>query len=226
MTAVTLKPACAAQSDNHVLLAPNNQLHSSMTLLRNKETSHRDFVLAFQKVAAQLVAKALDFVPVEVETIVTPTGTTYTGCKQTAKVCGISILRAGASLEDAFRNAYNGPVSFGKLLIQRDEETALPKYLYSKFPSGMSQSIVFLLEPMLATGGSICKAVELVLERGVPESNIVIVNVMSSRFALSVVGDRFPQLKIVTAAIDETLNSQKFIEPGLGDFGDRFYCTD
>lgn len=64
---------------------------------------------------------------------------------------------------------------------------------------------------MLATGGSICKAVELVLEQGVPESNIVIVNVMSSRFALNVVGEKFPQLRIVTAAIDETLNSQKYV---------------
>jgi len=97
---------------------------------------------------------ALDFIPAEATNVISPTGTTYQGMRHTTSVCGVSILRAGASLENAMRRGYtydhlnmfwiplivseSGPLSFGKILIQRDEETCLPTLFYSKFPPNIT----------------------------------------------------------------------------------------
>ncbi|OAL55162.1 PRTase-like protein [Pyrenochaeta sp. DS3sAY3a] len=228
-TTELLKPARLAAIDKErtqcSILQENNQLLSSMTILRDKTTSDVDFARVFRRVAAQLMTEALNFVPTETSDIITPTGAKFSGKKQTKKVCGVSILRAGASLEQALREAYEGPCSFGKILIQRDEETCKPVCLYSKLPASITQSTVLILEPMLATGGSIMKAVGIILERGVLEEDIVIVSVLASRQALGIIGETYPRLVIVVAAVDENLTSKKYIEPGLGDFGDRYYGT-
>ncbi|KAF5641677.1 methylmalonate-semialdehyde dehydrogenase (acylating) [Fusarium sp. NRRL 25303] len=122
----------------------------------------------------------------------------------------------------------SGPLSFGKILIQRDEENCLPTHLYSNLTSHISDSEldVFIREPMLATGGSICKAIDIVAERGVALQRIVIVSILASEQAVQLVLERYPGLHVVTAAIDENLKTKEQIEPGLGDFGDRFFGTD
>ncbi|KAG9594228.1 hypothetical protein KCU77_g2382, partial [Aureobasidium melanogenum] len=119
----------------------------------------------------------------------------------------------------------DGPLSFGKILIQRDEETCLPALLYSKFPSDLAEQAILILEPILATGGSICTAIDLIISKGVPEDNIIVANLITSRKAIEIVTSRYPKLRIVTAAIDEKLNAKCQLEPGVGDFGDRFYGT-
>lgn len=127
-----------------------------------------------------------------------------------------------------------GPLSFGKLLVQRDEKTYQSKFLYSKLPPRISEdgkrhpfsikpsiapankpnlrlydTVVLLLEPMLATGGSITKVVEILIEKGVAPENIVLANVIASKQGLDTVVKRFPDLKIVTAALDPDLTPSK-----------------
>ncbi|CAM1505928.1 Fc.00g115650.m01.CDS01 [Cosmosporella sp. VM-42] len=208
-----------------VVLPQGNHLLSSMTKLRNSETATKEFFDAFEIVSSQLIASALDSLPTEAVDVVTPTGGIFKGTKQVTHVCGVSILRAGASFETVLRNLYTGPLSFGKILIQRNEETSLPYHLYSNFPRGVAEMTVFLLEPMLATGASACMAVDKVRASGVPERNIVFVNLLASREGLSILTTRHPEMHVVTAAIDEELTASKHITPGLGDFGDRFYGT-
>lgn len=82
-----------------------------------------------------------------------------------------------------------------------------------------------LVDPMLATGGSAIKAVEVLLEAGVPEEKILFVNVVSCPEGLQALQKRFPRVRIITCAIDSHLNDQKYIVPGLGDYGDRYYST-
>ncbi|EXJ90482.1 uracil phosphoribosyltransferase [Capronia coronata CBS 617.96] len=213
------------QNAQVVVLSPNKQLLCAMTVLRDQETETPAFVSAFQLVAHQLMTAALDLVPTESLVVITPTKSVYRGMRPTRRVCGISILRAGASMEDSLRQSYSGPLSFGKILIQRDEETCLPTHLYSKFPKDIANRFVLILEPMLATGGSASKAIDLILEAGVPEQDIVFVNVMASRKGIEVLTRQFPRLKIVTAAVDDDLTASGHIAPGLGDFGDRYYGT-
>ncbi|KAL4777048.1 uracil phosphoribosyltransferase-domain-containing protein [Aspergillus nidulans var. acristatus] len=168
---------------------------------------------------------ALDLLPTERLTIRTPTGWTYEGRRQVKPVCGVSILRAGASFETALRRAYGENLSMGKLLIQRNEETSLPVHLYSKLPAGITEQSVLILEPMLATGGSAIKAIDVLKEKGVREEDIVFVNLVASKKGLETIMQQFPRLRLVTAAVDEALTVSNHIAPGLGDFGDRFYGT-
>ncbi|RHZ49391.1 uracil phosphoribosyltransferase [Aspergillus thermomutatus] len=213
------------KQDQVILLPQNRQLLTLMTIIRDVNTTGTLFTSTVEKVARQLVTLAVDSVPTEKHTVQTPVGESYSGWRPAQEVCGVSILRAGASMEQALRDTWVGPLSFGNILIQRDEETSLPQFLYCKLPSQISRCRVLLLEPMLATGGSLIKAIEILIERGVPEQEIVLVNVVASKQGLERVMGRFPLLRIVTAAVDENLTSKNYISPGLGDFGDRFYGT-
>jgi uracil phosphoribosyltransferase len=116
-------------------------------------------------------------------------------------------------------------IRIGKILIQRNEETAEPILFYSKLPKDIANRYVLLLDPMLATGGSVCKAIEVLKEKGVNEKKIIFINLISCPEGIKKVFKEFPNVKIVTGFIDKKLNSKAYILPGLGDFGDRYFGT-
>lgn len=116
-------------------------------------------------------------------------------------------------------------VKIGKILIQRDEHTAQPTLYFAKLPTDIAERWVLLLDPMLATGGSCVKAIEVLLEHGVKEERIIFVNLIAAPEGVVALTQRFPQIKILTTALDEKLNHQKYILPGIGDFGDLYYGT-
>ncbi|EAU32682.1 hypothetical protein ATEG_07298 [Aspergillus terreus NIH2624] len=120
--------------DTITILDQDAPLLHLMTIIRNVNTDHRDFCSAVEKVARRLVSTALNHVPIEPYTITTPINTTYQGVRFTKGVCGVSILRAGTSMEQVLRETWMGPLSFGKLLIQRDETTCRAEIYYSKLP--------------------------------------------------------------------------------------------
>jgi len=115
-------------------------------------------------------------------------------------------------------------VRIGKILIQRNEETAMPKLFYAKLPEDVASRYVLLLDPMLATGGSAIKAVEVLLEHGVPEHRIIFINLIAAPEGLKAFCSKYPSLRVITGWIDEGLNERAYIIPGLGDFGERRYC--
>ena len=117
-------------------------------------------------------------------------------------------------------------VRIGKILIQRDTVTKLPHLYYSKLPMDIARRHVLLLDPMLATGGTALAAIEVLLEKGVPAENIVFINVLSAPEGIAVVQDRYPSVRMVTSSIEERLNENAFMLPGIGDFGDRYFGTD
>ncbi|KXJ93336.1 uracil phosphoribosyltransferase [Microdochium bolleyi] len=226
-TAPPTEAATSYDAGRVCVLPPGNALKSAMTVLRDMSTECRQFTDTVERVSDMLVSAAVDMIPTQDFEVQTPTGARFAGSKHTEPVCGISILRAGASIENALRRVYQGPLCFGKILIQRDEETSKPHFLYSKFPSKIESATVLILEPMLATGGSAVMAIDkLKTLGGVPEDKIIFVNILASRRGVGRLMDRFPKLRIVTAAIDEELTvPSNHISPGLGDFGDRFYGT-
>lgn len=89
----------------------------------------------------------------------------------------------------------------------------------------LSQRYVFLLDPMLATGGSAIQAIKVLLSRGVVEEKIVFINLVASPEGIEAITSAFPKMTIVTAQVDEGMNEKKYILPGLGDFGDRYFGT-
>ena len=139
----------------------------------------------------------------------------------------VSIIRAGDSLLDAVRFCLPS-VRVGKILIQRDEESREKKPIlyYTKFPKDISKKSILLVDPMLASGGSALCAIKCLLDHGVKEEKIIFINVISCPEGIRNLHFLYPKVKIVTAAIDEKLNENKYIVPGLGDWGDRFYGTD
>lgn len=176
-----------------------------------------------------LAEETIAELPSEKHDIETPCGP-YSGVRllnQPNQICAVSIIRSGDALVESFRECLPG-VTVGKILIQRNEESEEKeaKYYYSKMPKDIRNMDIVLCDPMLATGGSAKAAIEvLVKEYNVETKKIVFANMISCPEGLKAMGDAYPEIKIVTACIDECLNNDKYIVPGLGDYGDRFFNT-
>jgi uracil phosphoribosyltransferase len=140
------------------------------------------------------------------------------------RVCAVDIVRSGGILLEAVRKVCPDSKT-AKILIQRDEETALPKLFYSNLPPNITDLSVVLCDPMLATGGSALMAIKVLTDAGVREQDILFINVVSCPEGLRALAEKAPGVRVLTAAVDEGLNEQKFIVPGLGDYGDRYYGT-
>lgn len=197
------------------------------SIIRDKNTNQRDYVIAADRLMAMLAEEGLARLPcVTDKLIVTPLGE-YNGMSVPPpdKICCVDIMRSGCILLEAVRRVV--PASrTAKILIQRDEETTEAKLFYSKLPANIQNLHVMLCDPMLATGGSAVLAIEVLKNAGVKEENILFLNVVSSPEGLKRLAERVPGVTIVTAALDTHLNAQKYICPGLGDFGDRYYGTE
>jgi len=210
---------------SNVLALPRTaQLAALMTTIRDKDTPRGAFIFTSDRIIRLLVEEGLNHLPVVPKQVKTPTGDTFDGVAFEGKICGVSIVRAGEAMEAGLRDVCRS-VRIGKILIQRDENTAQPKLFYSKLPEDIAERYVLLLDPMLATGGSAIRAIEVLREHQVPEERITFISLVSSPEGIRAVHERFPQVKLVTAWIDKGLNDRSFIVPGLGDFGDRYFSS-
>ncbi|KAK9386122.1 uracil phosphoribosyltransferase-domain-containing protein [Lipomyces mesembrius] len=206
---------------NVTVLLQTPQLIALYTIIRDIKTQRADFVFYSNRIIRILVEEGLNHLPVQATSVSTPTDLTYKGLKFEGKICGVSIMRAGESMEQGLRDCCRS-VRIGKILIQRDEETAEAKLFYEKLPEDIKDRYVLLLDPMLATGGSAIMAVDVLIAKGVPVERILFLNLISSPEGIDVFAKKFPKLKVITGFIDEGLNEQKFVVPGLGDFGDSW----
>lgn len=197
------------------------------SIIRDKKTTQRDYVNASDRLMAILAEEGLARLPCVVDTkIETPCGE-YNGLTPppSDKICCVDIIRSGGILLEAVRRVAPDSKT-AKILIQRDEKTAEAHWLYTKLPANIKDLHVILCDPMLATGGSAALAIEkLKQDGGVKEENILFLNVVSCPEGLRHLAEKYPGVRIVTAGLDEKLNELKFIVPGLGDFGDRYYGT-
>ena len=101
----------------------------------------------------------------------------------------------------------------------------MPEYFYHKFPKDLKERTVVIVDPMVATGGSLIKCIDYLVDTGVKDENIRFVNMFSVKEGLTAVNEKYPGVKIYTAEIDPILDENKYIIPGVGDFGDRFFNT-
>ncbi|KAF4548001.1 Uracil phosphoribosyltransferase-like protein [Elsinoe fawcettii] len=208
--------------DNIHVLPQTPQLIALLTMIRDKNTKRADFIFYSNRIIRLLVEEGLNHLPVIPKTITTPVGRTYDGVKFEGQICGVSIMRAGESMEQGLRDCCRS-VRIGKILIQRDEETSQPRLFYDKLPEDIKDRWVLLLDPMLATGGSALMAVEVLLKKGVPEERILFLNLIASPEGAENFAKKYPKVRIVTAFVDSGLDERNYIVPGLGDFGDRFF---
>ncbi|MFC4586538.1 uracil phosphoribosyltransferase [Sphaerisporangium corydalis] len=225
MSVTTVSPAEHHVDGNVHVLPQTNHLRALHTIIRDRTARREDLVFHSRRIMRLLIETGLDLLPYEKAEVETPVGSTYDGLRLTSKICGVSIIRAGDSMETELRTIIPS-VRIGKILIQRDKVTKLPQLYYSHLPADIAERHVLLLDPMLATGGTALAAIQLLLDKGVREEHIVFINLLTVPEGIAVLHDRFPNVKLVTSAVDRQLNENAYMIPGIGDFGDRFFGTD
>ena len=206
------------------VLPQTNLLRSFHAMIRDRNAAQEDFVFYSNRLIRRLLETGLELLPFEPRAVTTPVGAVYDGLKLAATLCAVPVIRAGESMEGELRAMMPG-LKVGKILIQRDRKSKLPKLFYSHLPDDIGDRHVFLLEPMLATGGSALAAIRVLLEAGVPERNIIFINLLASPVGLERVTTAHPDLRIVTSSVEAELNEHAFMVPGIGDFGDRYFGT-
>ncbi|TPX15142.1 uncharacterized protein E0L32_004700 [Thyridium curvatum] len=220
------KPTATVSTDvdfeTVTVLPQTPQLIALLTKIRDVQTERGDFIFYSNRIIRLLVEEGLNHLPTVEHTVTTPVGRPYAGLMFQGKICGVSIMRAGEAMEQGLRDCCRS-VRIGKILIQRDEESAQPKLFYDKLPEDIAERWVLLLDPMFATGGSAIMAVEVLKSRGVPEERILFLNLIASPQGIKNFATKFPRLRVVTAFVDQGLDEKNYIIPGLGDFGDRYY---
>jgi len=195
-----------------------------MTILRDKDTSMLQFRNAAHQLALILAQKALSYVPVKDRTVTTPLEQPFVGNELACPVTLVPILRSGLALLPAFLE-YFSTARIGILGLKRDEKTAVAHWYYKNMPNLSTDEIVVVLDPMLATGGSLLEALTFITNMGVDQKRILYAGVISAQAGVDAVQERYPHIKMIIADGDKELNSAKYIVPGLGDFGDRFFGT-
>ena len=196
-------------------------VHDALVELRDRNTPPEHFRRAANRISVLLAAEALREVPSTSVTVETPIGPAP-GRRLKHNVVVVPVLRAGLGMLDAVLELVPD-ARVGHIGLQRDEETAVASRYYSKFPAGLDQSYVLMIDPMLATGGSAVEAINLIQAAGAKDIRIVCI--VAAPEGVAVVQQHHPQVSIYTPVIDSHLNAQKYIVPGLGDFGDRLYGT-
>lgn len=191
-----------------------------LTILRDRETEPPQFRQIAERLGYLLVAEALSDMPIDSVDIETPLEATV-GTKLHRPVVAVAVLRAGLGLlESVLTLVPDAAIGFAG--VQRDEETAEPIEYYTKFPT-LDPARVLILEPMLATGGSLSWAIDKVKENGARD--ITAVCVVAAPEGVDRMKKDHPNVRIVAASLDRELNEQFYIAPGLGDMGDRLFGT-
>jgi uracil phosphoribosyltransferase len=205
----------------NVTLIEHPVINRDLTILRDVSTNTSDFRGALKRVAVILAYHALKEMPQRTLPVQTPIEET-TGYEIDQDVMVVPILRAGLGLSDALLQ-FIPDAKVGHLGMYRDEETLEPVDYYSNIPKGVEEDMVLVVDPMLATGGSADDA--LTFLKGEGAQHLRFVSLICAPEGLQHIEDKHPDVHITTAAIDEKLNDDGFIVPGLGDAGDRYFGT-
>ena len=197
-------------------------IQHKLAILRDKNTGTKEFRALVNEIAGLMCYEAtrnLPTVEVEVETPIC-----VAKCRMLAgkKLAIVPILRAGLGMVDAMVDMIPS-AKIGHIGLYRDPETHLPVEYYCKLPEDIENRQVYVVDPMLATGGSAVAAIDFLKARGC--KNIIMMNIIGCPEGIQAVQEAHPDVDIFLAACDERLNEHKYIIPGLGDAGDRIFGT-
>jgi uracil phosphoribosyltransferase len=193
----------------------------ALTSLRDRHTTPGQFRLLAHRVSLILAIEATRKLPMTLARVETPLEPAR-GEVIDGDVVVVPVLRAGLGMVDAVLELL--PYArVGHIGLQRDERTAVASQYYSKLPGDLSVSTALIVDPMLATGGSAVAAIAMLQRAGCRDIRLVCI--VAAPEGVAAVETAAPEVHIFTPALDRGLNDQKFILPGLGDFGDRLYGT-
>ncbi|QVK21535.1 uracil phosphoribosyltransferase [Mycoplasmatota bacterium] len=192
-----------------------------LKIIRDETTGTKDFRQAVNEVGGLMAYEVTRDLPTKEVRVKTPI------CETTSRVLAkevviVPILRAGIGMVDGIHNLI--PIAkIGHIGMYRDEETLVPNEYYAKFPEEMPESAVLLVDPMIATGGSVVMAIDAIKKRGAKD--IRLVGLVAAPEGVKRINEEHPDVDIYVAALDEKLNDVGYIVPGLGDCGDRLFGT-
>jgi uracil phosphoribosyltransferase len=196
-------------------------LADRLAVLRAAGTTHGQFRQALYEASAILAVEAARELPVTEVSVETPLETT-TGSRLPAEIAVVPVLRAGLGMVEGFLRLLPD-ARVGHLGMQRDEEELTPRDYYERLPAQLADAYVYLLDPMLATGGSAVHALDRLREAGA--ERLALICLVAAPEGLAAVEAAHPDVTVWTAAVDRQLDERGYIRPGLGDAGDRVFGT-
>ncbi len=207
-------------SQLHVIDHP--MIQHKLTIMREKNTGSKDFRELLKEISLLMGYEVTRDLPLSEVEIETPICKTIAHKVSGRKLAIVPILRAGMGMVDGLLTLV--PVAkVGHIGLYRNEETHKPVVYYCKLPEDINQRMVVVTDPMLATGGSSCDALTMLKERGC--SNIRLMCLVAAPEGIAKVQKEHPDVDIYVAAVDDHLNENAYIVPGLGDAGDRIFGT-
>ena len=205
-----------------VFIMDHPLVHHKLAVMRNKETPVKEFRELVNEIAGLMCYEATRDLPLMDVEVETPVATAH--CKMLAgkKLAIVPILRAGLGMVDALVDLIPS-AKIGHIGLYRDPETHEPVEYYCKLPEDIGNRVTFVVDPMLATGGSAVAAINFLKKHGCKK--IIMMNVIGCPEGIKRVQEAHPDVDMYLAACDERLNEHAYIVPGLGDAGDRIFGT-
>ena len=197
-------------------------IHHKLAVLRNKETPVKEFRELVNEISGLMCYEATRNLPVKEVEVETPVAVAKCHMLAGKKLAIVPILRAGLGMVDAMVSLIPS-AKIGHIGLYRDPVTHLPVEYYCKLPEDIENRVVFVVDPMLATGGSAVAAIDFLKEHGC--KNIIMMNIIGCPEGIKTVTEAHPDVELYLAACDEKLNDHAYIVPGLGDAGDRIFGT-
>ena len=197
-------------------------IHHKLAVMRNKETPVKEFRELISEISGLMCYEATRNLPTMEVEVETPVATAKCRMLAGKKLAIVPVLRAGRGMVDNMV-ALIPSAKIGHIGLYRDPETHLPVEYYCKLPEDIENRVVFVVDPMLATGGSAVAAIDFLKKRGC--KNIVMMNIIGCPEGVKCVQEAHPDVEMYLAAVDEKLNDHAYIIPGLGDAGDRIFGT-
>ncbi len=205
----------------HVLDHP--LIQHKLSIMRNKDTGVKQFREAVNEISALMCYEATRNLPTEEIEIETPVAPAKVRVLAGKKLAIVPILRAGLGMVDAMIDLIPS-AKVGHIGLYRDPETHEPVEYYCKMPPDISERQVFIVDPMLATGGSVVASIQILKEK-YGCKNITLMDIIAAPEGVARVQKEHPDVDIFVCAVDEKLNEHAYIVPGLGDAGDRIFGT-
>ena len=197
-------------------------IQHKLAILRNKETSVKEFRELIGEISGLMCYEATRNLPTEEVLVETPITTAKCRMLSGKKLAIVPILRAGLGMVDAMVDLIPS-AKIGHIGLYRDPETHKPVEYYCKLPEDIGNRVTFVVDPMLATGGSAVAAIDFLKGHGCKQ--IIMMNIIGCPEGIRAVTEAHPDVEIYMAACDEKLNDHAYIVPGLGDAGDRIFGT-
>ena len=197
-------------------------IHHKLAVMRSKDTSVKEFRELVSEVAGLMCYEATRNLPTMEVEVETPVATAKCRMLAGKKLAIVPILRAGLGMVDSLVDLIPS-AKIGHIGLYRDPETHEPVEYYCKLPEDIGNRVTFVVDPMLATGGSAVAAIDFLKKHGCKQ--IIMMNIIGCPEGIKRVQEVHPDVEIFMAACDERLNEHAYIVPGLGDAGDRIFGT-